>query len=385
MIYLDNAATTKLHKKVIDEMNKTYDTMFFNPSSQYEPAKKTKSRIESVKDYMKKNLGLNLGEIIFTSSTTESNNLYIKSIVSKYCNNKKINIIATNIDHPSIYNQVKDYESSSDIDIKYSKLTDIGKIDKKDLINKIDDSTKLVILTHVNSETGIIEDIEDIAFEIKKKNPDIKIFVDGAQAVGKINVNLPKQIDGYSFSSHKIHGPKGVSALYVKDIKDLTTILKGGKQENGVRPGTYNTHSIIGFEKAFEIAQLSLDENHQKVNKLKVAFIESIKDLNSVFILDDSSTNPYILSIAFKDIKAEVIVRMLSDQGVYVSTGSSCSSGTKNSNRVVKNIKKFPNEYKEGNIRISFSAFNTLEEVEKASIILKKIIKRLEKIFNKGN
>ena len=221
-----------------------------------------------------------------------------------------------------------------------------------------------VSVMHVSNETGAINDIEYIADYCKSINPKVLIHSDGVQAVGKIKVNLSETgVDMYTMSAHKIHGMKGVGALFVKHGVNIKPIIFGGGQEMGLRSGTENVLGIYSLCEAVKISCSNINENYNYVQKLKDRFVELIDSSGLKFVMNSSGDNsPYIVSISFVGVRAETLLNMLSDRGIYVGNGSACSS--KNSgNRILENM-GLDRARIEGNIRISFSKYNKLEEID---------------------
>ncbi|MFW6047527.1 MAG: cysteine desulfurase family protein [Candidatus Woesearchaeota archaeon] len=380
MIYLDNAATTKMLDLVKKEYIEKLDN-FFNPSSQYRPAVELKKDIDKQREIILKKINAKQGKLIFTSSATESNNMFVKTVIDdKY---DKINIVSTKIEHSSINNELKFFENKG-VDVRYLDVLKDGSVDLDSLHKKIDKNTKIVCISHVNNEIGTINDIEKISKTIKQINPKTYILVDGVQAVGKIPVDLSKyKIDGYSFCSHKIHGPKGIAALYLSNRINSNTIMQGGKQELELRPGTENYAAIKAFSKAVTYSVDNLEKHYQKTKKLKNIFIDNIKqNLLNFNIIQSEKISPYICNLNIKNIKSEVLVRMLGDQQIYINTGSSCSTKSKNKNRVIKEVLDLDKKYLEGTIRISFGLLNTEQEIQSASESIIQNIKKLRLIVN---
>lgn len=375
-IFLDNASTSRIDEQVNALISKTNIEDFYNPSALYHESVLIKQKIEKAQNTIAKMLNVNPNNIIFTSGATESNNLAILGSVTA---KKNAEYIFSSGEHPSVYNVAKYLEQKGAI-IKFVKLTPNGIVDLNDLKAKLSNNTHFVSIMFISNETGAINDIQAISQTIKSYNPKIIFHVDGVQAFGKIPCELSKlQVDAFSISAHKFHGPKGVGALYYKNINSLKPQILGGGQQLNYRSGTENVSGILGMELASTLANASMHENFSKVTTFRNIFLNQIsKDLAGVdYQINQAENNsPYILSVSFKGLKSEVLMHMLEDKGVLVGTGSACSS-KKQENRVLQSMGKQA-DYIKGNIRISFSSQNTLEEIEKASKIFTKVVLQLK-------
>ena len=375
-IFLDNASTTKIDAQVNTLIAKTNSEDFYNPSAMYHESVLIKEKIEQAQKTIAKYLNVNPSNIIFTSGATEANNL---AILGSYTSKKNAEYIFSSGEHPSVYNVAKFLEQKGCV-VKYVKLTPSGVVDIEDLKAKLSPNTHFVSIMYVSNETGAINDLASISQIIKTYNSKIIFHVDGVQAFGKLDCNLTRlNIDAFSISAHKFHGPKGVGVLYYKNLNTLKPQILGGGQQLNYRSGTENVSGILGMALACELAYENLQINHQKVQSFRDLFIKQVEaDLNDVdYQINQNSLNsPYVLSISFKGLKSEVLMHMLEDEGVLVGTGSACSS-KKQENRVLQSMGKNP-DYIKGDIRISFSRMNTLEEVEKASKIFTKVVKKLK-------
>ncbi len=363
MIYLDNAATTPISVNAL----KTYDLyareQFFNPSGIYDVAVKVKNDIESAKETILNALKTSGGDVVFTSSATEANNLAIFG--SLRSNFKKI--VFSMADHPSIYNVGLELENRG-YKIEFCPLQQNGQIDYKALEDILDEDTSLISIIHVCNETGAINDLKRINELRKKKCPKAIFHADGVQAFSKIKINLDYfGVDLYTISGHKMFAPKGIACLYIREGLHLKPIQYGGGQEHNLRSGTENVPAIMALKTAvLEIGDIK--QNYEHVKKLKDVFVSNLNDLPCI-INSTEENSPYILSLTFKGVNGETLVHMLEQKGVYVSTGSACSS-RKKGNRILSAMNIRPEDVV-GSIRVSFSKHNTMEEIETASTILK--------------
>ena len=373
MIYLDNAATTKISKEALQAYNKFAEELFFNPSAIYRAGVNVKTNIDNARNTIKTALGTNNGNIIFTSSATEANNL---AILGSVRNNFK-KVILSSADHPSTYNVGLELQKRG-IQVDFCPLQQNGEIDYNILEQMLDENVNLISVIHVSNETGAINDIKKIN-EIKKvKCPKAIFHVDGVQAFSKIKINLDYfGVDLYTISAHKVEGPKGVAALFVRNQIVIKPIVFGGGQENNLRSGTENVPAIMGFEAAVKNFG-NLLEHFKYVQNLKNKFIENLTDIPCK-VNSASNNSPYILSLSFKGVKGETLVHMLEQHNIFISTGSACSS-KKEGNRVLEQMKVSHDEIV-GSVRISFSKNNTEEEVQNAALKLKNCyLELLEKL-----
>lgn len=381
-VYLDNGATTRPREEVINEINFMLRESYGNPSSLHRLGFNAEKKVERARDIIANFLSVNKDEVYFTSGGTESNNIAIQGIINK--NKKRGNhIITTEIEHPSILNIFKYYEESG-FNVTYLKVDEYGFIDLEELEKSINDSTILVSIMLVNNEIGTIEPVEKIRDILNKKDSNAYIHVDGIQAFGKIPLKLKEwDIDSFSFSGHKIHGPKGIGGLYIKKEANISPMVYGGNQEKGLRSGTENVPGIVGMGKAVEIINNNFEDEKKYIMNLKKYLYKNIKSniprikINSLL---DNNFSPYILNISFLGVKGEVLLHFLEDRGIYVSTGSACSSHGQGKSYVLTAI-GLSNEEIEGAIRFSLSHFNTKEDIDYVVEELKKSVDEIRQIM----
>lgn len=380
-VYLDNSATTRPRDEVIQEMIYMLKEAYGNPSSLHRMGLDVEKRIQKAREIIADFLGVRKDEIFFTSGGTESNNIAIQGIVNKL-SRKGNHIIATNIEHSSVLNIFKHYEEKG-FKVTYLEVDKGGFVDLKQLKNCITEDTILVSVMMVNNEIGTIQPIDEIRRIVKGKNRDIKLHIDGIQAFGKIPVDVKKiDADSFSFSGHKIHGPKGIGGIYVKKDLNIEPIIFGGNQERGLRSGTENVPGIVGLGKAVEILKERFKEEKKKIMELKHYFTDRIKkEIEHIKInsfLDDRCA-PHILNISFIGVKGEVLLHYLENKGIYVSTGSACSSHKKGKSHVLKAIGLNDSQI-DGTVRFSFAFSNTKEELDYVLEHLKKSVEEIRKI-----
>lgn len=378
--YLDNAATTKVSESVKDIMVKTLIEDYGNPSSLHIKGLDAERYIRNAKEIIAKRLKVEEKEIIFTSGGTESNNLAI--IGSAFANKRSGNhIITSNTEHPSVYNAMG-FLQEQGFRISYTPVDQYGKIDIEELKKMIDKDTILVSIMYVNNEIGSVNDISQVSKAIKEKNPNTLFHVDGIQAIGKYEIFPQRQgIDLMSISGHKIHGPKGIGALYIRDRVKISPLLFGGGQENKMRSGTENVPGIAGLGQAISDIYENHTEKIEALYRLKEEFVNGINKLNTtigdVYVngLKDNirETAPHIVSVAFKGVRAEVLLHALEDKGIYVSSGSACSSNQPGISGTLKAI-GLGQDLLQSTIRFSFSVYTSIEEVRYALEELEKIV-----------
>ena len=378
MIYLDNAASTKPRKEVIEEMIRVMNNEYANPDAIHEYAHKTLLNMKNQKEKMARLLGLNSKEMYFTAGGSDGNNIIIQGIVEANSRNKK-HLITTKIEHSSVYEIFRNYEKEG-YEVDYLDVSEYGEVDVEQLERLIREDTILVSIIAVNSEIGIIQDLEKISKIIKNKNKETYFHTDFVQGLGHTKVDFSKlEIDAITITSHKINGPKGIGAIYINKNVKIKEIMYGTNKENGMVKRTLPTELIFGFMKAIEIAYNNYEKEVKSIYELKKYFIEQLKKnidkirINSLLELEKST--PTILNVSFGGVKGEVLTSFLGMYEIYVSTGSACSSRRGNS-RIIESL-GVPNEQVEGAIRFSFSIDNTVEEVD---IVIQKLIECVTQI-----
>lgn len=364
-VYLDNSATTKVRDEVLEEMLIVYKDDYGNPSSLHRMGLDIEKKIDLARKRVAKLINSDVNDIIFTSGGTESNNIAIQGFIDKI-NKEKHNIVTTNIEHDSIGNIFK-YYSQKGIDVRYLKTDSKGFITRDSIDRLVDDNTQIISIIYVNNEIGTIQNINSLIGMVRKKNKNIKIHLDAIQAFGKIVIDVKKlDIDTMSFSSHKIHGPKGVGGLYISPDINMKGLMFGGGQEKDIRSGTENTAGIIGFGKACELIYNDYNNYVFNLRNIRNSFASKIgseiRDVKVNSLLNESSA-PHILSISFEKIKAEVLLHFLENYNIFVSTGSACSSNHVGISQTLKSI-GLEKKYIDGTIRFSFGYFNSIEEID---------------------
>lgn len=378
-IYLDNSATTKPYKEVVEKMIFALENDYANPSSLHKKGLEVEKNIKKIREDIARTLGVKEKEIYFTSGGTESNNSIIRGVLDK----RKNHIITTKIEHPSVLDTIKTLEKEG-IEVTYLDVDSEGKIDIDSLKSSIKENTILVSVMHVNNEVGSIQPINEVGKYLKTLKEKVYFHVDAVQSFGKINFKPSKyNIDFMSVSGHKIHGPKGIGFMYIKESSKVKPLFTGGGQEFGFRSGTENIPGIYGLGEAIRITNENLDKNIQKIDSLKnLLKSEILNNIENVKINSPEDGVCHILNVSFLGVKGEVLLHYLEQKDIYVSTGSACSSKKKGSH--VLNAMNLSKDEIEGTIRFSLSCFNTEEEILETIKVLKSSVEDLRFIIKKG-
>lgn len=380
-IYLDNSATTKPYKEVIDKMVYALSTDYANPSSLHRKGIEVDKNIKNIRQNIARTLGAKDKEIYFTSGGTESNNAIIRGVANLH-KKRKNHIISTVIEHPSVLNTLKDLEADG-FEVTYLPVNATGKIDIEEFKQAIKPSTCLVSIMHVNNEVGSIQPIQEIGKYLKSLNDKVYLHVDAVQSYSKINFKPSRyNIDFMSVSGHKFHGPKGIGFMYIKENNRLKPILTGGGQEIGIRSGTENTPGIYGLGEAVSIINKDLNSTIDKINSLKNLLKDEIeRNIEDIKLNSPEDGVCHILNVSFRGVKGEVLLHYLEQKGIYVSTGSACSSKKKGSH-VLNEMKLTPVEI-EGAIRFSLSDLNTEEDIKSVIPVLVESVNDLRMIMKR--
>ena len=380
-IYLDNSATTKPYQEVVDKMVLALTTQYGNPSSIYKKGIEVEREIKEIRRNIARSLGAKETEIYFTSGGTECNNTIIRSVANLNKKTKK-HIISTVIEHPSVLNTLKDLAADG-FQVTYLPVGKDGKISLEDLKNAIKKETILVSVMHVNNEIGTIQPIEEIGKYLKSLDEKVYFHVDGVQSYAKIKFRPSRyNIDFMSVSGHKLHGPKGIGFMYVKENNRIKPLLTGGGQEIGIRSGTENVPGIYGIGEAVRILNQDLEGTIDKIKGLRDLLKEEIlANIDNVKINSPEDGVCHVLNVSFRGVRGEVLLHYLEQKEIYVSTGSACSSKKKGSH-VLNAIGLTPDEI-EGAIRFSLSDLNTKEEIMKTVEVLKESVSDLRMIIGR--
>ncbi len=380
--YLDNAATTKPFDSVKQKMLETLEESYGNPSSLHSKGVEAEQYVKEARKIIASNLKVDEKEIIFTSGGTESNNM---ALIGAALANQRAgrHIITTKIEHPSVHNPLI-YLENNGFTITYLNVDKNGHVKMEELLDAITEETILVSIMYVNNEMGAVQEVEAISKAIKEKKKDILFHVDAIQAYGKFRI-YPKRmgIDMLSVSAHKIHGPKGIGFIYIKDKVKVKPIIYGGEQQKGMRSGTENVPGIAGMGQAVKEIYANHEEVIEKLYELKSYFVEEVSKLEDVKVngldgLTVKDTAPHVISVSFAGIRSEVLLHSLAEKGVYVSAGSACASNHPQISGTLKAI-GVENNLLDSTLRFSLSVFTTKEELDYALEALKEILPMLRR------
>jgi cysteine desulfurase len=356
MYYLDNAATTRPYKEVVTLVRKSLEEDFANPSSVHPAGIKARKLVTTARETLASIFQVPQAGILFCGSGTESDNLAIKGILlKKYWFQPEM--ITTRLEHAAIL-KTADWLEEKGLPVHYVDFDkDTGQININHLKSLINSNTRLVSIQHVNSETGVIQDLKTIASEAKKINRNILLHSDGVQAFTKIPINLNEMgVDMYSISSHKIRGIKGTGALILSTKQEPVIQIHGGGQEHGFRSGTENVPGIAALGLAAKLSNKNMSKDCLRVETFKQKFIKGLKEtFSDVRIYHSQNAIPHILSISFPGILGEVLLNHLAMHEIYVSTGSACNASSKKLSATLEAIGFTANQIRE-TIRVSLNA-----------------------------
>lgn len=379
-IYLDNAATTQVDKKVVKAMLPFFSEKFGNPSSLHFAGEEVRREIEEARETIASSIGAKYKEIIFTGSGTEANNMVLKGLIWKNYPEKN-HIITTKIEHDCILNTCRWLETQG-AKVTYLDVDSDGFVDLKQLENSITSKTFLVSIIHGNNEMGTIQNLDAITKICNSKN--VLFHTDACQSFTKVPISVKKQgIDLMTINAHKIHGPKGVGALYIREGIKITPLLHGGGQEFKLRSSTENSAGIIGFAKAVKI---SSNSDVKQMQKLRDYFIEELLKIKDTKLNGAKGEKRLCnnINISFSNIEGEAIGSFLNAKGIFTSTGSACSSKSLDPSHVLLALGKTPLEAN-SSIRISISKYTTKKEIDFALEEIKKTVEKLRKISPLAN
>ena len=378
MIYLDNASTTKLDKRVLDRMLPYLTEEYGNPSAIYKPAKTARKAVEEARATVAKILNCEPTEIYFTASGSESDNTAIKGIARRYRDKGK-HIITSKIEHPAVLETCKALEREG-FDVTYISVDGNGILDLKELENSIREDTILISVMFANNEIGTLQPVKEIG-EIAKRH-GVFFHTDAVQAVGSEWIDVKELgIDSLSLSAHKFHGPKGVGALYVKSGVRFERFVDGGHQEKGRRAGTENVAGIVGLAAAMELSYAELHEKNSRVRALR-DYYEAEVEKRIPYIKRNGDQKKRLAgtsNISFEFIEGEGLLLNLDLKGICASSGSACTSGSLDPSHVLLAI-GLKHEIAHGSLRISIGKYNTKEEIDFLVESLVEIVNKLREM-----
>ncbi len=376
MIYLDNAASTQIHDVVLESMLPYLKEQYGNPSSIHRYGRLSRKAVEKARKQIASLINADPSEIFITSGGTESNNTALRGIATIYSSGQ---IITSSIEHDAILEPCKKL-SQDGFDVIYLPVDKFGLIDISDLKNQLSEQTRIVSIMFGNNEVGTIQPIAEIAKLCHDHG--VVFHTDAVQAVGKVPINIRElNVDLLSISSHKLYGPKGIGALYVKKNTVLNPMILGGGQEHGLRSGTENVANIVGFGKACDIAKTNQNENISHMRKLRDSLIQNISDEISQVTVNGhlESHLPNNAHFTFLGVNGEDLIIKLDEYGIAASTGSACSVHTQKASHVLHAM-GFSHEQITGSLRLTIGMFNTQKEIEQTVEILKKVVDELRSV-----
>lgn len=360
MIYFDNSATTRPFDEVVAAVSDASQTLWFNASATYRAGIDSFHALERARKIVADALGVLSAEVYFTSGGTEADNIALLGAVRK----KRGRIVAGGTEHPAVHNCLTELAARG-MDVQFVRTLPSGQLDEAHFAELVTPDTCLVTVMHVNNETGVVNDIAALSRTAKRLAPECVFHSDGVQAFGKTPADL-SAVDLYALSGHKIHGGKGVGALYCKKSLHLTSPVYGGGQERGVRSGTENVPGILGLGVAVELYADRREEILAVAAAIRARLIERFLGAGlDVRVNGEGRVQPNVLSVSFRGVKAEVLYQLLSDRGIYVSRGSACSTRVKTT-RIAQAL-RLPKEYAEGTMRFSTGFGNTLAEADEVA------------------
>ena len=381
MIYLDNSASTKPRKEVIDTLIQTMEEEYANPDAIHDFSYKILLKIKKAKKIVADYLKVEAEQIFFTAGGGDGNNLLLQGIINVNSRMRK-HLITTKIEHPSVYEVFKHYENIG-FEVDYLNVDKDGFVNLEELKDIIREDTAIVSVGAVNSETGAIQDLRKISEIIKGKNKNTYFHTDFVQGLGCTNIKFDKiPVDAITISGHKIYAPKGIGAIYVNKGVKLTNVIYGSNAENGIVKRTMPTELILAFAKAVEILAKEEKKEMEHSQKLKEMLAnkisEEIEDIKFNSSLDPEKSSPKVLNVSFNRTKGEVLTHFLGMYQIYVSTGSACSS--KKGNSRILEVMGLNQSELDGAIRFSFSKDNTTKEIGEVVEKLKESVEKIRKM-----
>ncbi len=376
MIYLDNAASTQIHDEVLESMLPYLKEQYGNPSSIHRYGRLSRKAIEKARKQIASLINADPSEIFLTSGGTESNNTALRGIATKHSSGK---IITSSIEHDAILEPCKKL-SQEGFDVVFLPVDNFGMISLSELKNNISEKTRIVSIMFGNNEVGTIQPIGEITKLCHEHG--VVFHTDAVQAVGKVPIDVHELgVDLLSISSHKLYGPKGIGALYIKKGTLLNPMILGGGQEHGFRSGTENVANIVGFGKACDIAKSNLNENISHMKKLRDILVQNVSDeISQVTINGHPEYHlPNNAHFTFLGVNGEDLIIKLDEYGVAASTGSACSVHTQKASHVLQAM-GFSHEQITGSLRLTTGMFNTQKEIEETVEILKKVVEELRSV-----
>lgn len=382
-IYLDNSATTMAYPEVGDLVRKVMCEDYGNPSSMHAKGVAAERYVKEAKERLAKLLKVQEKEIFFTSGGTESDNLALMGTARAH-RRRGNHLITTGIEHPAILNTMRHLEEEG-FRVTFLPVDRYGRASLEALREALCPETILVSMMYVNNEVGSVQPVQEAAALVKAFDQRILFHVDAVQGFGKYRI-YPKRlkVDLLSLSGHKIHGPKGIGALYIDEHVKIEPIVFGGEQQRNIRSGTENVPGIAGLGLAAQMIYQDLDGKVARMRELKTRFIEGVQEIpdTAVHGLYDETSAPHIISVGFAGIRSEVLLHALEEKGVYVSSGSACASNHPQISGVLKGIGA-GQQFLDATLRFSLSEFTTEEEIDETLKALYNIVPMLRRYTRK--
>ncbi len=372
-IYLDHAATTPVHPDVLAAMLPYFSEEFGNPSTLYSVGTRARQAVDTAREQVARLIGARPDEVYFTSGGTESDNWAIRGVVVK---TKGRHVITSKIEHHAVLETCRDLEREG-VEVTWLDVDGDGLVSPSDVAGAIRDDTALVTVMHANNEVGVIEPIEEIGRNTRERK--VAFHVDAVQTVGKVPVNVAELgCDLLTISAHKIYGPKGVGALYIRKGTRIAKFMHGGEQENRRRSGTLNVPGIVGLGKAAEIARLTLEEERKRLSRLRDRLIDGIAATTPDALLNGPRDRrlPNNVHFCFAGIEGEGIILRLDHSGICAATGSACTSATLDPSHVLLAMGR-PHEIAHGSLRLTLGRSTCDADVDRVLEVLPKVIGQL--------
>ncbi len=374
-VYLDHAATTPVDKRVLDAMLPYFSEKYGNPSSIYGFSREAREAIEEGRTEVARLIGADPSEIIFTSGGTEADNLAIKGTTAAH---EGKHIITSAIEHAAVLATCEALKKQG-YEVTYVSVDKDGIVSVKEIEDAIRDDTVLITIMHANNEIGTIQPIAEIGKIAHERG--IVFHTDAVQSIGKVPIDVNElNVDLLSISSHKIYGPKGIGALYVRNGTNLAPLLHGGGHERGIRSGTENVPGIVGFGTAAQIAAREMNSDAERTKRLRDRLIDGALEIENSWLNGSREKRlPGNANLGFRFIEGEALILELDGHGIYASTGSACSSRSLEPSHVLRAIGLPPHEC-HGSLRMTLGKENTEEEIEYVLEVLPKVVEKLRKI-----
>lgn len=379
-IFLEHAGTTPMRDEVLDEMLPFFKSKFGNASTICSYGREAKNAIEEAREKVAKAVGAQPGEIIFTSGGTEADNWAIRGVLAAKSGEGK-HIITSSIEHHAILHTCEELEKQG-YSVTYLPVDKYGMVAVEEVLSAINDDTVLVTIMHANNEIGTIEPIAEIGKAIKMKRQDIIFHTDAVQTLGKIPIDVKDlNVDLLTVSAHKIYGPKGVGALYIRKGTRIKPFITGGAQERQRRPGTENVPGIVGFGKAAELVTSDLQTETGRLISMRDRLIKGLTETIPYVRLNGHPTKrlPHNVNICFEFIEGESLLLNLDMKGICASSGSACTSGSLDPSHVLLAI-GLPHEIAHGSLRLTLGRDNDDEDVEYVLAVLPEIVQKLREM-----